>query len=327
MRPVAVLAALAAALLLTAAATAQTENSPTTPDEVKPEMLAKIRAAVPDKAPANPARARKLLVYNDCKGFRHDAIPVGTAMLQILAEKTGAFAVTVSTDPAVFKADSLRQFDAVCFNNATGELFTDPELKQALLEFVRSGKGIVGIHAATDCFYNWPAFGELLGGYFAGHPWNETVTVKIDDPASPLNTPFGGQPFEIADEIYQFKSPYSRAVLHVLLSLDTSKTDMKKQGLGRPDNDYAVSWIRDYGKGRVFYCSLGHRHEVFATPAVVAHYLAGIQYALGDLPADATPSAKYRPSISPAPAKPAVSAAPEAAPPAAEDDGPPPEDK
>ena len=263
-------------------------------DPVPPDDLEKIRAAAPDKAPAKPAKPRHVLVYTACKGFVHKAIPYGTAMLEALAKKTGAFDVVVSDDPAVFKPESLAKFDAVCFNNTTGELFEDDASKQALLEFVKSGKGIIGIHAATDCFYKWPEFGELMGGYFDGHPWNENVGVKLDDPNSPINAAFGGHPFEIADEIYQLKAPYSREKLHILLSLDTAKTDMTKEGIKRTDKDFAVSWVRTYGRGRVFYCSLGHRDDIFWNPAVQGHYLAGIQFALGDLPADATPSVQPR---------------------------------
>lgn len=261
-------------------------------EPVPPEVLAKIRSAAPDRAPAKPAQTRRLLVYTDCKGFRHSAIPFATAALQVLGEKTGAFQTVASNDPAVFKPESLSQFDAVCFNNTTGELFDDPALKQSLLDFVKGGKGIVGLHAATDCFYKWPEFGELMGGYFDGHPWNETVTVKLDEPGHPLVSMFGGQPFEVADEIYQFKAPYSRHRLRVLLSLDTGKTDMTKAGIRRDDRDLAVSWVRNYGLGRVFYCSLGHREEIFWNPGVLRHYLAGIQFALGDLWADATPSSQ-----------------------------------
>ncbi|HPM22506.1 MAG TPA: DUF1080 domain-containing protein [Phycisphaerae bacterium] len=268
-------------------------GGPACADEgVPPDARAKIRAAAPQQAPAKPAQARRLLVYTACQGFRHSAIPYCTAALEILGEKTGAFSVVASNDPAVFKPESLNTFDAVCFNNTTGELFEDATLKQALLDFIRGGKGIVGIHAATDCFYNWPEFGALMGGYFDGHPWNETVTVKLDEPGHPVNAAFGGKPFEIADEIYQFKEPYTRHALRVLLSLDTDKTNMTRDGIKRTDKDFAVSWVRNYGLGRLFYCSLGHREEIFCNPAVLGHYLAGIQFALGDLPADATPSAR-----------------------------------
>ncbi len=256
------------------------------------EEIAKMKAAAPAKATAEPQKPRKLLVFTLCKGFRHSAIECGAKAVEILGEKTGAYDTVVSDDVAMFAPEKLREFDAVCFNNTTGELFDDPKLKEHFLAWVKAGKGVVGIHAATDCFYEWADFGELMGGYFNGHPWNETVTVKLDEPEHPLNAAFGGKSFEIADEIYQFKDPYSREKLRVLLSLDTGKTDMTKQGIARADGDFAVSWVREYGRGRVFYCSLGHREEIFWNPAVLRHYLDGIQFALGDLKADATPSAK-----------------------------------
>ena len=116
--------------------------------------------------------------------------------------------------------------------------------------------------------------------------------IKLDEPLNALCEAFGGRGFRIADEIYQFKAPYSRKDLRVLLSLDTAGTDMTKGGISRRDGDFAVSWLSSYGKGRVFYCSLGHRREIFWVPAVLRHYLDGIQFALGDLPADTTPSAE-----------------------------------
>ena len=126
--------------------------------------------------------------------------------------------------------------------------------------------------------------------------------MKIDDPASPINAVFKGQGFDIKDEIYVFRPPYSREKLHVLLSIDYDKSKevqktvakmlLDKKAKPRADDDYAISWIHQYGQGRVFYCSLGHVHETYWNPAILAHYLAGVQYALGDLPADATPSVK-----------------------------------
>lgn len=259
-------------------------------DPPSAEELARMRAAAPAQPPAKPTRPRRLLVYTDCRGFVHSAVPYGAAALRILGEQSGAFDAVESQDPEVFRPDSLRGFDAVCLENTTGELFTDPALKESLLAFVRAGGGLVGIHAATDCFYEWPEFGQLMGGYFAGHPWNEEVTLKAVEPDHPVTKMFGRQPFEVADEIYQFRDPYSRDHLRVLLVLDPQRTDMHKPGITRRDGDFAVSWVRNYGLGRVFYCSLGHRHEIFWNPTVLQHYLAGIQFALGDLPACAVAS-------------------------------------
>jgi len=256
---------------------------------VKPEELQKMIDAAPDRPTAFAKKERKLLVFTLCKGFKHSSVPYGATAMGVIGRKTGAFEVTVSDDPAVFARDSLAGFDAVCFDNTTGTLFKDPELRASFMDFVRSGKGVVGIHAATDCFYDWAEFGEMMGGYFSGHPWNEKVGVKIDDREHPLNVAFGGRGFDVADEIYQFRAPYTRDALRVLTSLDIGRTNMKKGGINRGDSDFAVSWCRSWGEGRVFYCSLGHRHDIFWNAPLLRHYLDGIQFAFGDLEADTTP--------------------------------------
>ena len=280
--------------------------------EAKAEDIAKMEAAMGSvKATATPAKPRKMLVFGLCQGFKHSAIPLGAKTFEMMGQKTGAFSVVVSDDISMFEPANLEQFDAVCMNNSTGELFLpkdvdklpeaeknaaierDARLKQSLMDFVKGGKGIVGIHAATDAFYNWSDYGDMMGGYFDGHPWSEEVGIKIDDPASPINAAFKGQGFKVKDEIYQLKDPYSRRNLHILLSLDNANTNMDKgDKIHRADKDFAVAWIRTFSKGRVFYCSLGHYEEVFATPAILQHYCDGIQYAMGDLQADATPSAQ-----------------------------------
>jgi len=255
------------------------------------DVIRKITEAAPAEAPAKPAKPRKMLVYNKCKSFRHGSIPYGAKALEVLGAKTGSFSVVVTADDAMLAPAKLAGFDAVCINNATTRWKKDgPEMK-ALREFVESGKGLVGVHAATD-----GTAGHLFGGLFSGHPWHEKVGIKIDEPKHPVNAAFAGKAFLITDEIYMFTKIYSRTKLRVLLSLDMTKTRAKGR---RADNDYAVSWVRALGKGRVFYCSLGHRNEIFWNPAVLRHYLAGVQFALGDLPADATPSAEPAPKAPP----------------------------
>ncbi len=278
-------------------------------EKVSSKELKRIEKNLPDKAPATPKQARKLLVFSLCKGFYHSAIPCGQATFEAMGKKSGAFEAVVSDDIAMFEPDNLKQFDAVMFNNTTGELFMpknedlekmsdaekkkaadyDALLKKSLLDFVKSGKGLIGIHAATDAFYQWPEYGAMMGGYFDGHPWNERVGIKIDDPDSPINAAFKGENFLIADEIYQLRD-YSRKTHRVLLSLDAETTDMTKDGMKRADKDYAISVIREYEGGRIFYCAFGHRNRVFYTKDVLEHMLTGIQYVLGDLKADATPS-------------------------------------
>ncbi len=164
-----------------------------------------------------------------------------------------------------------------------------PELRENLMAWIKSGKGVVGIHAATDCSYKWKEYGEMMGGYFTGHPWHMPVAVKNDDPGNPINAIFDGNGFEVTDEIYQFaRGAYDRKNQRTILSLDMEKTQNKGK---REDKDYAVSWVKKHGEGRIFYCSLGHRNEIFWNPAVLQHYLAGIQWAVGDLEnVDTTPN-------------------------------------
>lgn len=143
----------------------------------------------------------------------------------------------------------------------------------------------------------WPEFNTMIGGFFKFH-WNDgqTITVKIDDPSNPINAPFKGQEYVIVDETYTFsRNTYSRANLHVLTSIDYAKMsagDKAKEQNPRTDGDYGLSWIRREGKGRVFYEAHGHNEKIYANGLILQHVLAGMQYVLGDLAADDSPSSK-----------------------------------
>ncbi len=143
----------------------------------------------------------------------------------------------------------------------------------------------------------WPEFNTLIGGYFKFHwPDPQVIEVKIDDPNSPLTAMFHGQEFEIHDETYTFvQESFSRKYVHVLTSIDYDKMsaeDKAKESHPRSDRDYALSYIRREGKGRVFYEGHGHSDRVYAMTPMLEHLRAGIQYALGDLKADDSPSVK-----------------------------------
>lgn len=297
---------LALGALLSGLAGAQEGQVPTA------EEIERIRAALPARPTVPPAAPRKVLILTRCQGFVHSSVPYAAKAFELMGQKTGAFQTEITDDVRRFDPDSLAAFDALIMDNTTLRLplvATDldqrtPEERQALeaqeqrlrsglLDFVRNGKGLVGVHAATDCFYDWPEYGELIGAYFSGHPWSETVTIRLEDPGHPLLRAFRGRGFSVNDEIYQFREPYSRETLRVLLTLDPDGTNMNKgDQIRRTDGDFAVAWIREYGKGRVFYFSLGHQHAIFWNRPILQCYLDGIQYALGDLQADATPSAR-----------------------------------
>jgi type 1 glutamine amidotransferase len=255
-----------------------------------PSQQAAIEEAIPDRPIVRPAHARSLLIFNLSKGYVHESIAWVDFAITRMGEKSGAFTAAVSSDTAMLQAEKLARFDAVLFNNNTGEPISDPTLRASVLAFVRDGGGVIGLHAATDGFFEWPEFGEMMGAYFVNHPWNEEVTLLIEEPGHPITAAFDSSRYAVADEIYQFREPYSRDRLRVLVSLDTARLDLERDGVQRADRDFAVAWIREEGAGRVFYSSLGHRFEVFTDPTILQHWLAGIQYALGDLEAEATPS-------------------------------------
>jgi type 1 glutamine amidotransferase len=162
----------------------------------------------------------------------------------------------------------------------------ETRLKENLMKFIKSGRGYIGIHAATDCCYEWEEYGRMVNGFFDGHPWtaDTPVSIKVEpgQEKHPLVAMFEGQNVDFKEEIYQLKDPYNSKSVHMLLRLDTEKTDMTKGGIKRKDGDFGVAWARHWEKGRVFYCSLGHNHEIYWHPKVIRHYLAGIQWALGD---------------------------------------------
>jgi len=279
------------------------QNTPPDKFAVGPDRVEKIKAAVPDKAPAPVKKKHEVLVFTKTAGFRHGSIPSGIECMKQIGAKTGLFNATHTEDETIFKPDSLAKFDAVIFVNSTGEIFKgspagEDVLKQSLLDFVKGGKGVVGFHSAGDTYNNWDGWAEMMGTGFISHPWNagDTVRVKNLDPKHPLTASFKGEGLTIKDEIYKFipgrAKPDER---RMLLALDFEGTDMKKDDPdkdGKPERDfYPIAWLNSYGKGRSFYCSLGHNDDVFWNPTVVAHYLAGIQYALGELEADATPKA------------------------------------
>lgn len=265
--------------------------------ELSADDLAKIEAALPAKAAATPKQPRRVLVFWRCEGFFHgQGIAGGNRAIERMGQKTGAFTAEISRDYDVFTPANLAKYDAVILNNTTGLKLSD-EQQRALLDFVTGGKGLVGVHAATDNFYNWPAGAAMMGGLFSGHPWGAggTWAFQIDEPDHALTRAFGGKGFKLRDEIYQFKDPYTRSDRRVLVSLDLSDKDTGDVAAskgGREDKDYAVAWIKTVGQGRVFYCSLGHAQNVFQDAAVNQFYLDGIQFALGDLPADASPKSQ-----------------------------------
>jgi type 1 glutamine amidotransferase len=380
------------------------------PQVACPADVDKMLAALPDSAPAKPLKPRKILVLGHAAGFVHSSIPLAAKFVEAAGTKTKAWTTTITYNAADINKENLKQYDLVFLDSTTGCFLDDPSDKAAtdarraaLLEFVRGGKGIAGIHASTDSYHGtscgggagfgapgggapggggaggpgaalaapmiaqgdknadqrlsrdelnaltdawfdkldpektgrvaqadfgarfasltpapargtgadpgaaagaspggqplWPEFNRINGGYFKFH-WvdPQLITVKIDDPRSPLTAMFHGQEFEIRDETYTFnEASFSRSNVHVLTSIDYDKMspeDKAKEPTPRTDHDYGLSWIRREGSGRIFYEAHGHSERVYAMRPMLEHVIAGIQYALGDLKADDSPSVK-----------------------------------
>jgi type 1 glutamine amidotransferase len=317
-------------------ATAQTPPAPKPPqtweekkaERFKPmtdEQKAAILAAIPASPAASPKAPRNILVFWLCEGFIHTSIPHGNFAIEEMGRKTGAYTATLADDYAVFDAANLARYDLVLFNNTTRLKFPDAAHRKALLDFLAAGKGVAGIHAASDNFDNWPEALAMMGGIFNGHPWNAggTWAFRLDDAAHPVNRAFGGAGFWHKDEIYQYKPETyeGKGKLRVLVSLDMAQSRniavllqaRKDKAPEAADAEEAarrevpVSWIREFGGGRVFYSNFGHNESTYASAPMLQHYLDGIQYALGDLSADATPTASAADlKISLSPAEPAA---------------------
>jgi len=273
---------------------------------ISDEDRAKIMAALPEAAPASPKQPRKLLIFDVNVVYGgHPSRFYANLAFQEMGKKTGAFEVVISRDPAVFEKETLSQFDAVFLNNTVGNQFTDPKLRQNLLEFVYGGGGLMGVHGTAVAFWDWdgggddwPEFGRMLGGRGARHrEAQEKCFMKMDSPGHPLLASFPNEGFELSDEFFRVGDPYSRDRVRVLFSIDNEKTDLSAKPPEREDEDYAAAWVRHYGRGRVFYTTFGHNPHQFWDPALLQFYLAAAQFALGDLEAPTIPSARLTPAI------------------------------
>jgi type 1 glutamine amidotransferase len=246
---------------------------------------------------------KQLLVIGEEKGYRHESVSHAMATIERLGQETGLWETTIRTDTEAltkkkleYNAKNLNDFDGVLFFTG-GELQMDAEQKAALLSFVHDdGKGFVGVHSATITFTNWPEYGEMIGGYFDEHPWGTfDAPIMVEDPSFPGMSQWP-RSFVLRDEIYQFRN-YSREKVRVLMRLDASKLDLANPRVHRSDHDFAVTWAKTYGKGRVFYSCLGHVKENWDDPRLQKMYTEAVRWATGLTDADVTP--RPEPAIRP----------------------------
>src|ERR1700719_4630508 len=251
------------------------------------------RSATPQK--------KHILVIGEEKGYRHESVSHAMATLERLGTETGLWDSTIRTDAEAltkkkleYNAKNLTDFDAVLFFTG-GDLEMDAQQKADFLSFVHDdGKGFIGIHSAAITFMDWPDYGDMIGGYYDEHPWlTFDAPVIVEDPGFPGMQQFP-QSFVLRDEIYQMTN-YSRDKVRVLMRLDVSKLDMKNKKVHRTDGDFAVTWAKMYGKGRVYYTSLGHVDANWDKPEFQQMIVEAIKWSMGLENADVTSRPLPRP--------------------------------
>jgi type 1 glutamine amidotransferase len=205
----------------------------------------------------------RVLYFTYSAGYRHDVIPLSAAILSQLGRNSGAFEVIASEDLSEFSTANLERYATVIFYT-TGEIPMSGVQKTALLNFVRSGRGFLGVHSAADTLYDWPDYLDLVGGYFNGHPWHQGVTIEVADAADPV-VAFLGNSLQLNDEIYQI-SDFDYRGSRVLLRLDQGSVDLSKAGVHQRFYGWPLAWKRFFGEGRVFYSALGHEASVWQDP-------------------------------------------------------------
>jgi type 1 glutamine amidotransferase len=241
-------------------------------------VLALGSAGTSSRAEERPAA---VLYFTHSAGYRHEVIPVSQTILKEIGAAVPRFEVTASEDVAVFTPESLRRFGAVMFFT-TGELPMSEAQKAALTGFVRSGGGFLGVHSATDTFYQWSEYQKLIGGHFNEHPWHQSVRIEVADRSSPL-VEFLEPSFTISDEIYQIADFDDRGS-HVLLRLDPTSVDLKAEGVHPRPYGWPLAWTRPYGEGRVFYTALGHEEAVWRDPRYQRMLRNAVLWSMGRSP-------------------------------------------
>jgi uncharacterized protein len=186
----------------------------------------------------------------------------------------------------MFEPDKIGQWDVFVFQT-TGDLTTpgtdkqppmSAEGKAAFLKAIEDGKGFVGFHCATDTFNTRPEvdpYTKMIGAQFAGHGAQQKVKLDVPDLTFPGAKALTGT-FELNDEWYAQKNWADD--LHVIIAHDTATMTGKDY---ETRHNYPETWARKHGKGRVFYCSMGHREDVWSNPLFQGLAVGGLLWAAG----------------------------------------------
>lgn len=244
-------------------------------------------------ADEQPVRGARILMVTQSAGFKHGSVtrpdgalsPAEQAITD-LGVKSNLFRVDCTQDAAKdFTKENLQNYDIVFFYT-TGDLpIAEENLEYFYNDWLKQkGHGFIGAHSAADTYHNDQRYWDMIGGTFDGHPWgsDQTVTVTVHDKEHPLSKPWGDE-FVIQDEIYKFKN-WQPEKVRVLMSLNMAKTAMKEP------YHVPIAWVKNYGEGKAFHMSLGHREEVWANPVYMESMLGGIKWILNKEEGDATPN-------------------------------------
>ncbi|MFJ3582569.1 ThuA domain-containing protein [Streptomyces sp. NPDC090127] len=229
--------------------------------------------------------AKRVLVFSRTAGFRHDSIGAGVTALKELGAGSG-ITVDATEEPRQFTTNNLARYDAVVFLSTTGDVL-DAAQQAAFENYVSTGGGYMGVHAAADTEYDWEFYGGLVGAHFASHPHIQSATVRVEDHAHPATQHLDG-PWQRTDEWYNYRTN-PRGQARILATLDETSYEG-----GTMKGDHPIAWCKSYGGGRSFYTGGGHTKESYAEPAFRQHLLGGLTYATGQADADCRPRTGYR---------------------------------
>lgn len=219
----------------------------------------------------------RVLIFSKTQGFRHQAIPEAAAAIKRLS-KEHLFDVYVSEDANLINDENLAKYDVIVMNNTTGTIFNE-EQRAAFQRFVQSGKGVVGIHSATDTEYEWEWYNKMIGAQFKNHPHNQTLKLDVVNRKHP-STYHLPEKWIWTDELYAFKN-FNQEVT-VLITADERTYDAK-DGMG---DFHPMAWYHEFDGGRVFYTALGHLESTYEDKDFLKHLYGGIWWAAKGFPID-----------------------------------------
>jgi type 1 glutamine amidotransferase len=280
--------------------------------ELNEKWLNEIKSKAPAKLTHPSSKTHKVLIFSLHTGFKHWVIPHTEAVIKTITEKAGGFEMTYTKDIMLLDKKSLKQYDAIVMNNNCSigdhrDMFWDvlktehgmdstkaskkaAKMEKGFINYVKKGGGLMVIHGGIVMQNKSRGFGEMMGGSFNYHPKQQEIEVKLVDANHPLVQAFGGTGFTHIDEPYIFNNAYNDKNFKPLLYFEAAKIE----GLRNPDGDAIryVSWIKEHGKGRVFYSSPSHNAQSFSNPALLQFFLDGLQYTVGDVACDDSPMGK-----------------------------------